>query len=309
MGKVWQNVANLLEYLGLRSPSYFHTVPDYNYVPDDILAYYLDMTPRADYPGPFDADGLPLLLSGGKTVMFPTHLIMHALGHLERHRRQPSEEHLDIIRKAADWLVNAQQEDGSWTVDIPNRSFNLAPPFRSAMVQGLAMSLLTRATILLGRDEYAVVAERGLAPFQRTTREGGVATEGEGTTFYEEYPCQPPCHVLNGFFYAMFGLHDLVRFKNDDTAQELFQAGVATVIKWLPKYDMGYWSLYHIPADRPNPATVAYHRLHINQLAVMYAITEEPVFDTYRRRWDGYLRNRINALRTLPAKFRWLSRK
>ena len=48
MAKVWQNIANFMEYFGLKSPSYFHTVPGYNYDRDDPLAYHLDLTARAD---------------------------------------------------------------------------------------------------------------------------------------------------------------------------------------------------------------------------------------------------------------------
>ena len=60
MSRTWSRLANLFEYVGIKSPSYFHTVPPVGYDPDDPTAYYLDFTARADYKGPFDEDEIPL---------------------------------------------------------------------------------------------------------------------------------------------------------------------------------------------------------------------------------------------------------
>ena len=307
MTKSLQNIANLLEYFGFESRSYYHSVSAVNYDPNDLLAYYLDMSPRADYLGPFDPNGLPLMVLGEKLVIFPTHLIMYGLGHLEKYRQERQDECLARFRLCAEWLVDNQSDDGSWLVTVPNKPFKIAPPFRSAMVQGLAISMLVRASALLADDRFVNSATLGLQPFHHLTNDNGVTTKHEQGVFYEEYPCQPPRHVLNGFLYAMWGLHDLVRLDGNTEAQELWQSGLETLIKWLPDFDLGYWSLYQLPVRPCNPATVPYHRLHINQLDVMAAITSQPIFGEYRDRWQDYLGHRLNGVRTLPAKLRWLT--
>jgi len=68
---------------------------------------------------------------------------------------------------------------------------------------------------------------------------------------------------------------------------------------------MGYWSLYHIGDGMKNPATIPYHKLHIEQLKAMYDITGQKIFQEYADKWSGYLDNRLNALRTLPQKIGW----
>jgi len=111
--------------------------------------------------------------------------------------------------------------------------------------------------------------------------------------------------VLNGFIYALWGLRDLAQQGNADAAR-LWESGSRTLIAWLPRYDLGYWSLYHVPEVPRNPATVAYHRLHINQLDVMYELTSLLIFKEYADRWRGYLSSRLNALRSLPSKLMWV---
>jgi hypothetical protein len=156
-------------------------------------------------------------------------------------------------------------------------------------------------------ERYNEIAVKAMRPFSLTTDAGGVTTFTEDGPFYEEYPSQPPRHVLNGFIYALFGLRDLVRFTNNAEADRLWQDGLATLKKWLPRYDIGFWSLYQLPESPRNPATVPYHRLHVNQLSVLAQITSESIFVQYRDLWQSYLASRMKAWRTLPSKLRWLS--
>jgi hypothetical protein len=123
--------------------------------------------------------------------------------------------------------------------------------------------------------------------------------------FFEEFPSPTAHHVLNGFIYAMWGLHDLVRLDNNGEAGDLWADGLATLVDWLPRFDMGHWSLYHIGDGMTNPATIPYHKLHIEQLKAMHAITSLAIFDDYATRWQQHLDSRWNALRTLPQKVAW----
>ena len=92
---------------------------------------------------------------------------------------------------------------------------------------------------------------------------------------------------------------------DDDQARRLYDDGLETLIAWLPRYDMGYWSRYHIGHGPENPASLHYHRLHIEQLKVMHIITGNAVFEQYHALWTKYHRGRFNALRTLPKKTWW----
>ena len=305
MSTTGQNLANLLEYVGIKSRNYYHSVPAPIQDRSDPSTYYVDFSGRAAYAGPFDPSGLPLIADPTSSRPFPTHLAIYALAHLELYRKHRTDENLNCVRICAEWFKANQEGDGAWVSTFAKKEFGLVPPFRSAMIQGLAISALCRMAQVLGDSVCLETAVRALGPFRHDVADNGVTTYHDAGPFFEEYPCRPPCHVLNGCIYALWGLRDLSLQGNAD-AQQLWDSGLKTLIAWLPRYDLGYWSLYHVPESPRNPTTVAYHRLHINQLEVMHALTSEPIFKNYADRWQGYLSNRINALRTLPAKLVWV---
>jgi len=305
MARIKEKLDNLLEYIGIRSKSYYHSEPRISYDPDEPLVYYLDQTLRAAYPGPYDSDGIPLYVSKGTTDYLPVLICAWALGHLEIFRQKTMGNNRSNFLKAADWLLSHQDTEGVWLTDFPMKKFGLLKPFPSAMVQGLGISCLTRAFLVTNNEVYLESAVRALAPYRKDVGEGGVASYEGGFVFYEEFPSIPYHHVLNGFVFALWGLHDLVRVMNNRDAEELYSEGLKTLIKWLPRYDIGYWSLYHIGEGPKNPATVPYHRLHIVQLKVMHDLTGRQIFKEYQLQWSEYLRKPFSALRTLPAKVLW----
>ena len=305
MARIAEKIDNLLEYLGRRPKDYYHSIKIITYDPRDPLAFYIDPSSKAHYRGPFDADGIPLYLHKGKADYLPILICFFAGGHLELYRRYGKEENLSQFMKVVEWLVTRQDQDGLWLTHFPMKKFGLHQPFPSAIVQGAAISCLVRASLLSHDDRYAESAVMALAPYRKDLHEGGVASYDGGQVFYEEYPAEPYHHVLNGFIYALWGLLDLVRVHNNQEAKLLYEEGLKTLIDWLPRFDIGHWSLYHLSEGTRNPATVNYHRLHIAQLDVMYSLTHADIFKKYGALWLQYLHSPINALRTLPAKLWW----
>jgi heparosan-N-sulfate-glucuronate 5-epimerase len=298
-------IYNLLEYVGIRSRSYSHSPALKSYDPDDILPYYLNQTKRADYFGPFDASGIPLYKVKRKFVYFPIFISMYALGHLELYRCNATDENLSIFKKNIDWFVLNQNESGEWLTNIKVKKFDILRPWPSAMTQGLAISCLVRAFKVIGDDRYVDCAIKALEPYQKLVEKGGVASIDEGYVFYDEYPSRKYNHVLNGFIFSLWGLYDLIRLNENSKAKSLYDKGFHTLIDCLPRFDISYWSLYHISRGMKNPATIPYHRLHINQLDVMYSISGYDIFKKYQKLWSAYLKKPINALRTLPNKVLW----
>ncbi len=305
MGRFREKLDLLLEYAGISSRHYYHSARQVAYDPDQPLGYFIDQTRRADYAGPFDADRLPLYVHQGQTDHLPVLTCFYGLGHLELHRRTGREENLVSFLKVARWLVDHQRPDGLWLTPFAMPRFGMKAPYPSAMVQGLGISCLTRAALVTGDTRFTESAVLALKPYQRDVRDGGVAGHDGGQVFYEEYPAIPYHHVLNGFIYAMWGLHDLAQLASDSDAARLFDEGLQTLIDWLPRFDIGYWSLYHLAAGSRNPATVHYHHLHVAQLEVMYALTGQELFREYASRWQEYGRHSLNSLRTLPSKMWW----
>lgn len=305
MAQLGQKLANVLQYFGVRSNSYYHSEATANYHADQPLAYYLDHTARAGYDGPTDSEGIPQYNYNGTVDYLPVLVALIGLGHGDLYLRTDDTRDRDTFISYADWFVRSQTSAGAWLTSFPMKKYGLEGNFPSAMSQGMGMSMLVRAHLLTGEARYLESATAALDLFDREVSDGGVRTITDGRVFYEEYPSAKPHHVLNGFIYAVWGLYDLIRVEKNVEAHRLWDLGLATLIEWLPRFDSGRWSWYHIGEGMKNPATIPYHKLHIEQLRVMHAITGHEIFHETANRWQGYLQGRFNALSTLPRKIAW----
>ena len=95
--------------------------------------------------------------------------------------------------------------------------------------------------------------------------------------------------ILNGWMYALWGLRELSLAFDDVGADERFTESVACLLQLLPRYDVGWWSRYSLyPHRLPDLAKLFYHRLHVDQLEVMYDLTGEELFRAVAGRWRRY---------------------
>ena len=95
-------------------------------------------------------------------------------------------------------------------------TFALEPPWHSALAQGEAVSFLLRAAQVLERPELVELAERA-AESLLDPGSALVATTSEGPVL-QEYPTDPPAHVLNGWLFALWGLYDLAHHPGAESA-------------------------------------------------------------------------------------------
>lgn len=208
--------------------------------------------------------------------------------------------------RLAIWISAHQtQECGCWYHDFdftyPNLDETIHKPWISAMTQGLAISVMTRASILTRDARYLETAERALLPFSRKVEQGGVARtlslfanlDGkEERQFYEEYPTQPdPTYTLNGFMFALLGLYDLSQLSNS-RASELLQNGLRALRVILPLYDLGDGSAYDLihltRPPRPLHRDTGYHLVHITLLNALGSATGDKNLTWYRDHWNSY---------------------
>ena len=226
--------------------------------------------------------------------------------------------HIRMFLRSADWFVKHQDKRGGWSVPVEHRKANgrlrLAAGWYSAMAQGQAMSVLTRAYAVTDDRKYLETARRATVLFDVPSADGGVLASLFNLTWYEEYPTVPGTFVLNGFIYALVGLYDLrsavVEARRvDRNAERLYADGVESLHRLLPLYDTGTGSLYdlrHVTLSDggrqpPQRARSDYHVTHINQLLVMATIDDDDVIASTAARWLGYLDGRWAA--KLPAAY------
>lgn len=221
-------------------------------------------------------------------------------------------EHLEFFFLAADWLAENQDKNGGWPIDVTRTLIpgvmELAPGWYSAMAQGQAMSVLTRAYWETRRRKYADAALKAMELFHIKSEDHGVvATFMEKYVWYEEYPTTPSSFVLNGFIYSLIGLYDLKQMctitpnvctstKSHQVA-ELYNNGMTSLKAMLPLYDMGSGSSYDlrhviIPGSAPNLARWDYHTTHINQLLLLTTIDDSPVLKNIASRFMEYMKGK-----------------
>lgn len=223
----------------------------------------------------------------------PVTVIQLALGTLQL--RDP--EQLPLVTAVIEWLERSADDRGLLVYRFPMpHTFPLEAPWYSSLAQGEAASLLVRAAQILGRVHLLELADRLVEPLLKTESPLVVPTP-EGPVL-QEYPTDPPAHVLNGWITSLFGLYDVAHAPRAEAptqqkAAEAFNAGTATLAARLHLYrtPLG-WSRYDLyPHPLVNIASVAYHRLHIAQLRVLSSLAKPATFAATADEWERSLAN------------------
>lgn len=275
---------------------------------DEMAGYYIDLTVKAETPR-WPASWLP---AEGPRLWVGT--TQWTLGAHERFVRGDGPEWLHAAIDAAEYIVERQSREGRQIGGLIHRlpyphTYSLPAPWLSGISQGQAASALVRIALRTSDDRYAEAARAALLPMHISSREGGVAASLGGGFFPEEYPTTPSSFVLNGAIFALWGCYDVAVGLDDPAARELFDAGVETLEANLDKWDVGYWSRYdlfpHMLLNRVplvKVASLAYQRLHVDQLRAMALITGRSGFEDAADRFERYLESRLNLARAFAGK-------
>jgi hypothetical protein len=197
--------------------------------------------------------------------------------------------------KQVDWLIRNRTDKNDmsfWYYHYPAVEHGCKPPWRSALTQGLALSLLLRAYHLSRNEELSRLAKRVAISMKTPISEGGfLDTDENGDYWYQEY--MGNCgYVLNGFIFAMWGLYDYYLYSNDEKCKTIFDRCVDTLRKNLKQYDwrigLAKWTIYDLK-DK-NPVTLGYQKLHVSLLRDLYTITREKFLLDYANLWESYVK-------------------
>jgi heparosan-N-sulfate-glucuronate 5-epimerase len=267
----------------------------------------------------FDKNGIPINktyidVTDKDYVYFPISIGQMGLAIFHTYLKTESEEDKKRFLNFADWFFNnaevTPQLGAYWMTDVSLPQYKNPGSWQSAFSQSRGISILLRGYQLTDNKDFAEMAEKALIPFTIPVSEGGVTSFTKWGPYYEEYTSTEPTMVLNGNIFALCGLHEFTRvFPQNNLAKKLFEEGLETLEKVLPEYDMGYWSRYNLcEADwhpKIDPATIAYQRLHINQLKMMYQLTGREIFNDYAQIFTKQ-DTVFNALKMYTVKYKAL---
>jgi hypothetical protein len=311
--KYWRRIFSAYFGSSTSQLTFWHEVPAVNYAAptDEVGEYYMTFHDKAQYQGPFDNDGVPMLDYRGELGLQynPIAVAQYGLAAYNQFKRGEGNAWLDKSVCIADWLVENLLPNAAG-VPVWNHDFDweyrdtLQAPWYSGLAQGQGISLLVRAYLETGREAYLQAAARGFESLTKTVDEGGVIYVDErGDRWIEEYIVDPPTHILNGFLWGVWGVHDYALASGSVEAASLWEASVRTLARNLPSYDIGFWSLYEHSGTRLKMvASPFYHSLHIVQLKIMGRLTGEPVFDEYAAKWDAYRGSKLKKGAALAYK-------
>ncbi len=284
----------------LTGRSYYHKIQKMGklFVPNELKGYFNDLTGKIHWTGEVDRDGVPVsTLSDGRKIQFPILLTQKALGHYDQWLAEKDDKNRLQFLTLCRWLSEHQDESGGW--NTWQALFGPKYPKYSAMTQGQALSVLSRALKLTNDSRFQQTAEKAFNLFLIDVKEGGVTYFEENGIFLEELPSQPRNTVLNGWIFALFGLYDYNLIVNESKVRDMFEQSIDTLAQHLADYDCGYWSYYNSKKSISSPF---YHSLHISQLEALNLISQNPIFKQYNQQWNIYQHKFINKTRAFIVK-------
>ncbi len=279
--------------------------------PSTLGQYFMTFEEKADYQGPFDDNGIPLLDYRGRLgkQYNPIAIAQYGLGNFNQFHKNGSGARRRRFLRVADWLTENLEENGAG-LKVWHHHFDweyrdtLRAPWYSGLAQGQGISVLVRAAQDTGEARYQEAADKAFEALVTPVDKGGTLfVDREGRKWIEEYIVEPPTHILNGFLWALWGVRDYASATGNEKAGRLFEDCVETLKSNLARFDSGFWSLYEQSGTGLKMmASPFYHALHIVQLQVMHWLTGEEIFQKYALKWEGYRRSFLKRNRALAHK-------
>jgi len=163
--------------------SFWHGEPEVNEKASlsELGEYYMPFLYKANYQGPFDEKGIPMLDYKGKIgkQYNPVAIAQYGLGNYNLYKKTKNYIYNEKFIKMANWLLN-NIEKNKYGVFVWNHKFDweyfqtLKAPWYSALAQGQGISLLTRAFIETKEDKYLLIANKAFEALIRERKNGGV---------------------------------------------------------------------------------------------------------------------------------------
>ena len=183
--------------------TFWHDQPtaNTNATADKLGQYYMLFARKADYSGPYDSDGIPMLDYRGEIgrQYNPIAVAQWGLGNHDlfiRSNNEDSERKVKLTN-AARWLCE-HLEKNKHGVFVWNHHFDweyrspLKAPWYSGLAQGQGVSLLVRAHRMTGEPRFLEAATLAFQSFTVPIAEGGVTfTDDQNHRWFEEYIVYP----------------------------------------------------------------------------------------------------------------------
>ena len=260
----------IIQYYTSHFEDYWHKlykITDRDLLHEDPFLYPYDISPKAtNYKGPFKDDSIYLFK--GYDKKYHLHALEIAQFSLASWIAWRNENSNCWVNKAiinCNWLVENQKDNGSWLMRHKNpRYIDLEDEWCSSLCQALAISSLVRAHLYTRENHYLDSASSAMEFMISPVSSGGtmrMINENKSEFIYEEYPRKNVSGVINGYISSIIAIYEINNITQD--YDDILSSNISNIIKILPYYDVGYWSLYSYDGAL---SSGFYHRYLITQL-------------------------------------------
>jgi rhamnogalacturonyl hydrolase YesR len=260
------------------------------------LLFSLQFIDSSPYEVTEDPDGIPTVDYGwlmGRYVgerRYPVTVAQRADKYYTHYMETGDPEYFKKFINNVNWLAQNRRETGDFVVfpsDFEYPFYRCQVGWVSAMTLGLALKDFIHAYDLTGDRDYLILAEKIKNSYTVEISEGGILyiNPEDSGYWFAEYACETPPRVLNGFYFALDGLHHYYNATGDEEAKELFESGTAEMLRNLNDFDSGSWTLYDLEGY---PSTESYHALHVEIVMDMHTLTGDKRFLQYHDKWSQY---------------------
>ena len=233
-----------------------------------------------------DENNIPFMPYDFGDYYNPVFTCNNAFGCYDEYLRSGDQMYLDWFYDNVDWLIDYKDSNSllRYEFEFPHETITLNVGWTSAMAQGQALAALSMAYHVSEDEKYLQAAhEFFVTMYSNIGTDWNLYIDSEDYLWYEEYPSQDFCHVLNGKLFGMWGLWDYYCITRNEDALHLLQGGIASILDNYPLWDVDGVDGSHYCCHTGKVST--YHRIHKLQLEAyrdMFDIQEfDIIFDTF----------------------------
>jgi hypothetical protein len=279
-----------------------------NEIPIKILDYerlpYVENSTAVKKKEFYDVDSVPLHSYRGRLNYHPVYIAQYALKMLDVFITTQDSLYLRQLEKITDKLVGTSLEIDSaiffpYTFNFPLhgcKEETMLAPWYSGMAQGQILSLYCRLYEVTNEIHYLEVSHKIFNSFTRLKGEGNnpwvSCVDKNGNLWLEEYPRDLPCFTLNGKVFAIYGIYDYYRVTKDKYAEKILIASITTIRDNIHRFrnenDVSWYCLKH---NNFHGQYTRYHKIHIDQLSMLYEITGDTYFKKMADKFENDTEN------------------
>ena len=221
----------------------------------------------------------------------PLFIASQAITYYDEFKETNDEETRTYFHNCINYLMEDKVVEGDatyFTGDFDLVAYDEPAGWKCGLTNSRVILAMMAAHEESGDTTYLEVAHSVLFPFTIPITKGGLVIKlSDKSWWFCEYPKpngDSPM-VLNGKLSILIAMHKYYEYSNDELAMELYEKGLVALKDNLARFDDNGFSFYDL---KNKSAGKSYHMIHISLLKQLYAFEPDPLFETYRVKWQNY---------------------